>query len=35
MTHLPVEVFGQAFELAPGLVEQAGQVLAVFFREIP
>ena len=35
MAHLLVEVFGQAFDLAPGLVEQAGQVLAVFFRKIP
>jgi hypothetical protein len=24
MAHLLVEVFGQAFDLAPGLVEQAG-----------
>ena len=30
-----MEVFSQAFDLAPRLVEQAGQVLAVFFRKIP
>jgi len=33
MAHLLVEVFGQAFNLAPALVEQIGQVLAVFSPE--